>query len=341
MAIRKDILAILAAGVLWGTLSPAGKHLSNLGTDMLTVAFLRAVVMSCGVSAFLAFWFPSAFRVSRRQLLQLSAISGICIVGIYAGFFFSLHYLSVPMAVVIFFTHPLMTAMGSLAITRERPSRYQVGGALLTLLGVAIAVVPTNAAFSEHIHPLGVFWSLFSAVAMALYSLVGRLSSQTGFVSQPTLFVYVQIIGVFWLGLIKTLSTGWGDLPTLSAEQFGWILYVGLFASMFSYSIYFYSLRTIQAPTASIVSSIEIVTAFSLSALLLSLPPAPQEILGAALIIVAIILAAMGETRRTGEHAKGRPPAFGRPRKTACSDSTQAPEAGAQNPDPCLPCRKD
>ncbi|MEA3508107.1 MAG: DMT family transporter [Synergistota bacterium] len=337
MAVRIDILAILVAGVLWGTLSPAGKHLSNLGTDMLTVAFLRAVIMSCGVSAFLVFRLPSAFRVTRKQFLQLSVISGICIVGIYAGFFFALQYQSVPLTVVIFFTHPLLTALGALFITREKPSRYQVGGAMLTLLGVVVAVLPTGGGFSETIHPLGLFWCLFSALAMALYSLVGRLSSQTGFVSQPTLFCYVQIIAVAWLALIKTASTGWADLPALSMEQLGWILYIGLFASMFSYSMYFYSLRTIQAPTASVVSSIEIVTAFSLSALLLSRPPAPREIVGAVLIIMAIILAAMGETRK---QAKGRPPAPGRPRKTSCSDATQAPEAGAPSPDPCLPCRK-
>jgi len=299
--IRIDFLAILAAGVLWGTLSPAGKRLGMLGTDMLTVGFLRAVIMTFGVGCFLVFYNPRYFRLNRKQFFQIALLSGPCMVGIYAGFFFALQYLSVPMTLVIFFTHPLLTTLGSLIITREPPNRYQVAGALLTLVGVAVAVYPSEGSLFAAIHPVGLAWCLFSAVGISLLSLFGRLSAQTGFISQPSLFFYFQLFAVAWLALVKTLSTGWGDISTLTIPQVEWILYVGFIGSMFGYSLYFYSLRTIQASTASIVSSIEIVTAFFLSSIMFGQPPALREMAGAFLIIMAIILVSRTSPARFAE----------------------------------------
>ncbi|MDO9509343.1 MAG: DMT family transporter [Thermovirgaceae bacterium] len=288
--IRIDFLAVLTAGVLWGTLSPAGKRLGMLGTDMLTVGVLRAVIMTIGVGFFLALYAPRFFKVSGKQLFQIALIAGPCMVGIYAGFFFALQYLSVPMTIVLFFTHPLLTTIGSLVITRETPNRYQVSGALLTLAGVAIGVFPQEGSFLSSVHPVGLAWVMFAAVGMSLYSLFGRLSAQSGFVPQPTLFFYIQAFGLVWLSIVKTFGTGWGNILLLSLQQVGLILYVGLIGSLLGYSIYFYSLRTIQASTASIVSSIEIVTAFALSAIMFGQPPALQEMVGAMLIILAIVL---------------------------------------------------
>ncbi|HAK40631.1 MAG TPA: DMT family transporter [Synergistales bacterium] len=300
--IRTDFLAVLAAGVLWGTLSPAGKQLSILGANMLTVAVLRAGIMTAGVGIFLLIRCPDRFRVGGRQLLQVAVIAGPCMVGIYAGFFFALQYLSVPVTIVIFFTHPLLTTLGSLVITRETPNRYQVAGAILTLAGVAVGVFPLGGVLIEGIHPVGLAWCLFSAVGMSLYSLFGRLSAQTGFIPQTTLFFYMQVFGLAWLSLLKTFTTGWDDMLFITAAQMGWILYVGLVGSMIGYSIYFYGLRTIQASTASIVSSIEIVTAFTLSAVLLGLPPTAREMAGAAFIIMAVVLVSRSGNRpRTGE----------------------------------------
>lgn len=283
-------MAVLSAGVLWGTLSPVGKRLGMLGTDMLTVGVLRAAIMTAGVGLFLAFCAPRFFIVNRKQICQIALMAGPCMVGIYAGFFFALQYLSVPMTIVLFFTHPLFTTVGSLVITRETPNRFQVAGALLTLTGVAVGVFPQEGSFLDYIHPVGLAWVLFAATGISLYSLFGRLSAQTGFVPQPTLFFYIQVFGLVWLFLIKTFWTGWEHPSLLSMQQVGWILYVGLIGSLLGYSLYFYSLRTIQASTASIASSIEIVTAFALSSIMLGQPPAFREMAGAFLIIMAIIL---------------------------------------------------
>lgn len=293
-----DFLPILAAGVLWGTMSPAGKQLALLNTDMLTVAFLRTLLMSAPVAIFLLFRDRSLFRISRRQFLFLVIMSGITISGIYAGFFFSLQYLSVSMTIVIFFSHPLLTAIGSALITKEPPTKYQIIAAALTITGVAVTALKGFSG-EEIINIRGLFWCMFSAVAMALYSLMGRLSAKTSFVKQPALFFYIQFFGIFWMLLIKSLTTGWSDLPTLRWEQLIWVLHISLIGSLLGYSLYFIGLRKVTAATASIVSCIEIITAMSLSAIFLHQPPYPGEIIGGIFIILAIIMVSRKKARQT------------------------------------------
>ena len=163
--------------------------------------------------------------------------------------------------------------------------------ALLTLAGVAVGVL-AGGSFRED-DPV-IAWCLFAALGMSCIPFRETLA-QTGFISQTTLFFYLQFFGLCWLILLKTFAAGWGDLPSITTAQLLWIMYVGLGGGMLGYSIYFYGLRTLPASTASIVSSIEIVTAFTLSALLLRQPPTLREIAGAVLIVLAIVLVSRGD----------------------------------------------
>lgn len=285
-----DFLPILAAGIFWGTMSPAGKQLAILNTDMLSVAFLRTVLMSSAVGIYIFLRKKELFRITTRQCLFLVLLSGITIGGIYAGYFFSLKHLSVSLTVVIFFSHPLITALGSAIITGEPPTRFQIAGAILTIAGVSTAALSSFSGPGGSFDLHGIIWCLFAALAMSVYSISGRLSAKTGFVNQTALFFYIQFFGIFWMAFIKTLASGWADIPTLQWEQLKWILHISLIGSLIGYSLYFIGLRRVNATTASIVSCIEIVTAMSLSALFLAQPPIITEVIGGILIIMAICI---------------------------------------------------
>ena len=290
-----DFLPILAAGIFWGTMSPAGKQLAILNTDMLSVAFLRTVLMSSTIGIYIFLRKRELFRITARQCLFLVLLSGITIGGIYAGYFFSLQHLSVSLTVVIFFSHPLITALGSAIITGEPPTRFQIAGAILTVTGVSTAALNTfNGPGSFDL--TGILWCLFAALAMSIYSISGRLSAKTGFVNQTALFFYIQFFGIFWMAFIKTFASGWADIPTLQWEQLKWILHISLIGSLIGYSLYFIGLRRVNATTASIVSCIEIVTAMSLSALFLNQPPMITEVIGGILIIMAICIVSSEKT---------------------------------------------
>ncbi|MFP4481753.1 MAG: DMT family transporter [Thermovirgaceae bacterium] len=294
----KGLSSILLAGVLWGTMSPVGKTLAGLGTDMLTVAVLRAAVMAFAIGLFLLFANPSALSISPRAAIPVALVSAVSIPGIYAAFFLALETLTVPLAVVIFFSHPLLTAVGSAFVAKEPPKPVHIAAALITLAGVAIAIFPGFQNNALEFSWRGVFWSMLASTGMALYSLSGRYMTNSKSMSQLSFFFYAQVFGTFWLLLLKTFSSGWADLVLLTRVQLLWILYLSLIGSFIGYSLYFFALRSIQAPAASVVSSIEIVTAFALSAIALKSPPASFEILGGLMIVAAIAVVSCESSRR-------------------------------------------
>lgn len=287
----RGLAAILLAGILWGTMSPVGKVLAGLGTDMLTVAVLRAALMAFSIGIFLVFANPAALLIPLGATIPVALISAVAIPGIYAAYFLALKMLTVPLAVVIFFSHPLITALGAAFVTREPPKPVHLAAALLTLVGVTIAISPGFHNKELEFSWRGVFWSTLAATAMAVYSLSGRHMTRSRSMSQVSFFFYAQVFGTFWLVLIKTFFSGWADLEILSRTQLLWILYLSLIGSFVGYTLYFFALRSIQAPAASVVSSIEIVAAFVLSAVALKRPPAFFEIFGGLLIMTAIAIA--------------------------------------------------
>lgn len=297
---KQGLAAVLVAGVLWGTMSPIGKTLSEMDTDMMTVAVSRAVIMAVVVGVYLAVFNRKAFSIRLKPALAVAGISAFTIPGIYAGFFLALNTLTVPLTVVLYFSHPLLATVGAALMSSEPPRRAHFIAAGLTFLGVTVSILPGLARTGIQFGWQGVFWCGIASLSMAVYTLSGRRMTTSRTMSQVTFFLYIQIFGALWLILFKTLSTGWSDIPVLSAAQAWWIMYLGLIGSSVGYSLYYFGLRYIQAPVASVVSSVEIVTAFLLAALALKSPPAPLEVTGGILIMTAISIASRETSRRKG-----------------------------------------
>ena len=292
----RGILCVVAASFIWGTMGPAGKALAMLGTDMGTVAWSRAVFMLSGFGLWLIFRSPRDFRISWRQGFFLAIFGLFGTYGMYAGFFRALSHLSVALNEVVIATYPLMTAVAAVFINREALSARKLLLAFLSLAGILIAVFPSFVAGVAAVSGIGLFWSFATAVAMASYSLFGRLSAQTGFVSQGTLLFYSQVFGLLWLSLDKTIASGWGDLLALSSRQISLMVYLGLFASVGGWTLYFFGLRTVRASMASIIGMNEVVTAMAIAAFWLGQAPAWNEIVGAGVIVGAVCAASLEET---------------------------------------------
>jgi drug/metabolite transporter (DMT)-like permease len=284
-----DCIPILAAGVLWGTMSPAGKQLALLNTDMLTLAFSRAVIMTLGAGLFIFLNDRRKFRIRGKQIPFLFLLSGLVIGGVYAAYFLALQHISVSLAVVLVYTYPLVTAFASAVIAREAPTKMQVIASLITLAGVGLATF-SNLRSTGSVNLVGILWCSFTVLGLALFSVFGRLSAISDFLDQTTLFFYLPCFGILWMGLAKSITSGWGDILYLNPAQLIWILHISIVGSLLGYALYFIGLQRVTATTASIVTCFEIITAMVLSSVLLKQPPMMNEVFGAAMIIIAILM---------------------------------------------------
>lgn len=290
-AYRKGLLLVFSAGLLWALISPAGKGLIQAGVEPPTVAFFRVVVVLLLSGPYLLLRKREALVVAPSRLLFLLFYGGFGVAASYVGYMMSLRWLSVPFALLLHYTFPLMTLVGAAFITGERPLRPQVVAALLILSGVAFPMFGSGAALSGCFSPPGLFWGLLAALAMALQSLYGRLSGKGGSaISTVTLFFYAHLFAAFWLGLGKSLGPGWADLGRITAGQWALIGALGIFGSLVAYAIFYIGLRDVDASTASLAATVEIIGGVVLTAFLLNQMPQRAEVVGCLLIITGLFL---------------------------------------------------
>jgi drug/metabolite transporter (DMT)-like permease len=292
-------LLVLFGAFLWGTLVVVTKGASHL--DPLTVAVMRCAMAALGCFAWFGFRNPRLLRVgpgSRAMpLFCLFLYGGATCAFMYAGFTIALRTLSVAACEVIFYTFPLFTTFLGIFVLRERPSAAQVFACVLIVSGVFLMTSlsgPGGSAPRAALPLAGVAGAALSMLGMTIQSLVGRGNAKKGWLPVETLFSYAHLFGLFWIVLCKSVFSGWGDLPRISAASWLLLAYMGFITTLLGYGAYNLGLRYVSAATASMLASFEMVTAVVLDAAVLKTVPTRGEIVGCLVILAALALGTRG-----------------------------------------------
>lgn len=278
----------LLTGALWGCSAPVGKFLAQNGTDMMTVVFLRTVVVCviAGIWNILTDGFRGV-RAKKEELPFLFLLGVMNTLFTAMGFLVSLKYLSVPVALLIHYLFPIATIAGEYFIFHQFPSVKKILAAVLVLLGLWIGMIQSGPAKGLEISPVGVLWGLLAVVGLAGQSLMGKMAAERHY-NYKTLLLYSHVFGTLSIGLVKLFFDGMGDIFLLSFMDLFLISMIGVFAGVFAYAAYYISLRHISSSLASLLCTSEIVVGMTVTALVLLAPPSFFEMAGAGIIILAI-----------------------------------------------------
>lgn len=251
------------------------------------------VIRAALVVAIVGFWgiWKKRAEVLRpdRGLMGFYAISGtLSIVCASGGFLMSLESFSVAEALIVHYTFPLCTILGSLFIAHERPTRTQVVAGLLIVAGVYVGVMSGDKSLGSL--PLaGLAWgslSVFGISGQALFS--RRFTKKRSFNNMGLLF-FAHLFGGAILALGKTALTGWADLANCTIPFFLLIAFQAVTGSLFAFGCFYTALKLIPAATVSLLCTLEIVVAIALSAVMIAVAPTLHEVAGCGLIIAAIV----------------------------------------------------
>lgn len=286
------VLAALVTGISWGVVSPVGRILALRGVDMTTAVVLRTLLVVLLVLPWALVMDRRSLRLSPREgaVLFVYAVFAVPMTG--ACFMFSLKYLTVPAALIIHYTFPLVTLLGDLWITRERPTPLQYLAAALVTAGVWTGVFSGSAADGGFSIP-GILWGAMAVVGLSGQFLAGRVLISREHVSGTKLLFYSHLFGALIMTAVKHFLHGWGDVAALDLYDIGLIATMTVFGSILGYGSYCVSLRYVSASTASHICTVEIPSGILIAALMSSEAPTIREIGGSAMIILAILLAAV------------------------------------------------
>ncbi len=226
-----------------------------------------------------------ALRIERRTLVTLLIFGATIVTPFYLSYFYAVNLVGASIASLMLYTAPAYVAIASVKLLGERPRR-----AVFLALGLALSgATLINIDGETHVNVLGITVAFIAAILYALYIIGTKRLLLKGIESKAVALVpYLGSIPI--LALYAYLIEHHILLDTLA--QLAISLYISFIPTGLAYVLYSYGLQSVEASRASILSTVEPVSATILAWLLLGEPITLTKALGGSLILLSAIIVA-------------------------------------------------
>ncbi len=276
---------VVAATACWSTSGILiNLIVRNSGITAVGLAFWRDLGTFLVLLVGLAIVRRDLLRVNRRDLPWLAAMGAASIGVFHILWNISVTTLGASVSTVIQCNAPVFVTVLAWLIWREPLTRRKIAAIVLAVVGT-IFIARLDNLGTVDITLLGVLIALGSALMYGSFSLFGKKLS--GSYSSWTILVYV--FGVASIVLFP-FQFGSSSPFQASTQVVGYYLALVLVTTISGFGLYTAALRRLQASVAAITANAEVPFAAILAYLLLGERLDGLQVLGATLIIVAVVL---------------------------------------------------
>jgi drug/metabolite transporter (DMT)-like permease len=289
-------LTLLLIGLMMGANHVAARVAFGSGLDVATAVAVRSGITALVVGLLIRWARVPLIDLSSRQkgaLLLIGTLIGLQSQCLYS----SVARLPVALALLAFNTYPLFTAMWDRVLYKNAPSRAMVLTMPVILLGLGMALDVMGAASGLGAGTqwaqmgAGVAFALAAAASFGLALIVTQHETQgldgrwrTLFNMSTALVIALVVVGVHGEPHWPSTSAGWGGLAALS------FLYGTAFTIMFTV------LPKLGAASYAAIMNVEPIFALLLAWWVLGQAIAPSQVLGALLVVGAVIWLGLRKT---------------------------------------------
>ena len=208
--------------------------------------------------------------------------------GVTLGYLSAILFIPVSLAVVVFYTYPLMVLAVASIVQGTRPGVRQVAAFIMAFAGLVLTLGPSF----EALDPRGIGLALCAAVSAAFVFIASPRVVGT-FNALGAAF-YTNIVGVSLMLVLATFLGGYA----LPESTDGWLGLGGVSVFYVSAICFMYLALHAAGPIrASLIFNLEPVVAIAAAALILGERLAPLQIAGVALVIGALSLARLARAK--------------------------------------------
>ncbi len=282
----RGYLMVIGATLCWGTMATVAKLLfRDRGVEPLSLVVIRSYLAT--LTLFLAFvlFGPNRLRISRRDF-RIAAVVGIG--GLMTNnflYFEAINLTSVATALLLQYQAPILVALYTLLVQRQRLSWRLVLALVLCTAGCVLVVQIYNPAVLRP-NLLGVTAGIGTAFAFAFYILASRAALRS--MGSWTLLAYAYLAAsLAWLPVVppwRFVTYGY------DGEVWGAFLAVATVGTVLPFGLFISGLKHLPATQASIVSTLEPVVAATAAYLILGETLAPLQLVGGGLVLAGVVL---------------------------------------------------
>jgi len=290
--VRTGTVMALASAAAFGSSGPMAKALLEAGWTAGAVVLVRlgggaAILLVAAAVMLRGRAWPS------RAAWRTTALYGlVAMAGCQLAFFNAVRTLDVGVALMIEYLAPVLLLAWTSARSRTLPPALTVGGAVVTLVGLALVLDVGNGAA---IDPGGVAWALLAALGLAAYFVISEHSHD----DLPAL---VMVAGGTTVGAVVIAVVGAVGLVPMSfstasaavaGQSVSWLvpaLWLALMTTVLSYLTGIGAILRLGSRSASFLALTEVLFAVLVAWLVLAELPGVIQLLGGALIVGGIVV---------------------------------------------------
>lgn len=279
-------LSVLAAGILWGIIGLFVRRLNAVGFASMEIVFMRALSGMLIMGVFILLYDRKLFKIRLKDIWCFVGTGIISLTLFNLCYFATMSMTSLSVAAILLYTAPSMVMVLSFFIFKEKFSTKKIVSVILAFLG---CVLVTGVFGLDAALPLaGILTGLGSGLGYALYSIFARFALNKEYHSFTITFytLVFSAIGTIWFftpSKFVNLVQGNEGIILL-------VLMLGLISTTFPYIFYTLGLKGLESGKASIIASIEPVTATVLGVLIFHESMSVSGIAGAIIVLLSIII---------------------------------------------------
>lgn len=279
----KYYLCLVVTFVLWGGLYVAAKY-ALACFQPVTVLMLRYLLAALILGILLLR--KGCQRIDRKDWKYFWLIGGV-------GYFLSIvlqlngtKLLAASTASLIYALNPVITSGLAFVLLKERPSKTQVAGLIMSLAGVYVILGIGEGGWSLR----GVLAMLSATFLWSLSSIVTRgISNRYDPVEITFLGMALALPFAFPASALELSA----ERPAVTPGGVAALIYLAVFGTVAAFTLWNIGLKGLSAATCSMLFPIQPLTSAVLGVVLLDEPVTASFLTGTAIISVGILLSAM------------------------------------------------
>lgn len=286
------IACALAAAALYGLIPNFSRAAFENGVPPVESTFFRTSIIAVAFAVF-GILRGESFALPRAALPSF-AIQAIATLVISVGYLAAGQFIPVGLAVIIFFSFPMVILLASPLIEGRRPGLLRIAISLFAFAGLAVAVGPSF----DGLDWRGILLAAAAAAGAVLQFFSGRAISRH---LMPAVFGSLVHLAIWPATLLIALTVGGGALrflPGGAVAPLGYAFLAGL-AGVYTaaYLVQMLSLRFAPASTVAPVFNLEPVVTTGVAALLLGERLAVNQYAGGGMVLAALLASSLVKDR--------------------------------------------
>lgn len=219
----------------------------------------------------------------KKNILRMAAFTVFGLVMCQYAYFRAIEFSNAGVATVLQYLSPAMILAFTCIRSRRMPKAFEIIAIALAIGGTFL--IAAGGAESMQLSSKSLFWGLAAAVFLVCYSIIPVPLLKIS--DTPTVLGWGMLIGGLCL---MPVFRPWEIMPEISLSLILALASIVIFGTVLAYSFYLEGIHLIGASKASVISSIEPVSATVISALWLGTEFLATDFIGFAMILSTIFI---------------------------------------------------